>query len=165
MAWTTRNTRNPSSSVVSRQPAAPMIETAIPAKSRRLRPIVSESGPITSWERERPMANRLMDSAMLEGVVWKCFASAGKEGSKTSRGKTPSNTIVINRTTAARRFFALTAYFSSFINKPCLGEQLPIGRQVKEPSLFQCLKCGAGTRSDAKKTSVLVRHTSNNLCN
>ena len=64
-----------------------------------MRPILSDSGPISSIEQENPMANRLTDRAIWVVEVWKCSARAGKEGSTTSRGKTPSKVMVISQKT------------------------------------------------------------------
>ncbi|MNG18784.1 hypothetical protein D3C84_1028790 [compost metagenome] len=69
---------------------------AIPVSSRFLRPHLSDSGPTSTTESARPMANRLTERAMSDGDVRKWSESVGKDGSTTSRGKTPSSVMVIN---------------------------------------------------------------------
>lgn len=76
-----------------------MIATAMLANSSFLRPIRSDSGPINSMEQEKPMANRLTERAIWVVEVEKCSARAGKEGSTTSSGKTPSRVMVISQKT------------------------------------------------------------------
>jgi hypothetical protein len=70
-ACTTRKPRNQRYSLENRQPIAPTTATAMPPSSSFLRPSKSDSGPISTTESARPMANMLTDRAMSEDELWK----------------------------------------------------------------------------------------------
>ncbi|GLH51323.1 hypothetical protein RS3R2_50110 [Pseudomonas lactis] len=68
MAWTILNIRNHIYSVENTQPVAPAMDTTIPLINNPLRPTISESGPIKSCDREIPIAKRLIENAISEGL-------------------------------------------------------------------------------------------------
>ncbi|MNI83971.1 hypothetical protein D3C73_1408300 [compost metagenome] len=105
--------------------------------------MTSDSGPMSSCDSAIATVYRLTEKPISVSVVPKCVASAGKEGNRTSRGKTPSSTMVSKRVTALRRFFATMSGLASVIDQSSLGKEPLVEGDGEKSGLVQRIQCGA----------------------